>query len=140
VIGLKLGADDYLSKPFEPAELLARVEALLRRIQVSAPLRTREIFCFGAIKVDFRSTEVRRNDQVVELSAREFELLRFFVEQRGATLSRRELLVKVWGYDAETMTRTVDVHVAALRQKLEEDVKRPRHFLTVRGLGYKFVE
>ncbi len=139
VVGLKLGADDYLTKPFEPTELLARLEALLRRYQAPAPHKLPESFSFGSIRVDFRSTEVFRNDQPVELSAREFELLRFFIAQRGAALSRQELLVEVWGYDAGTQTRTVDVHVAALRQKLEDDPKSPRHFLTVRGLGYKFI-
>lgn len=140
VVGLKLGADDYLTKPFEPLELLARLEALQRRHQSPPPAKPAEVFHFGTIRVDFRSTEVWRNGQPVELSAREFTLLRFFIEQRGTTLSRQKLLVEVWGYDAETLTRTVDVHVSMLRQKLEEDAKQPRHFLTVRGLGYKFVE
>ncbi len=139
VVGLKLGADDYLTKPFEPTELLARLEALLRRCQSPAPRKLPEAFSFGANHVDFRSTEVLRNGLPVEVSAREFELLRFFVSQRGATVSRKELLVEVWGYDAGTLTRTVDVHVGMLRQKLEDDPKNPRHFLTVRGLGYKFV-
>ncbi len=139
VVGLKLGADDYLSKPFEPTELLARLEALLRRYQAPIPKKPPETFRFGKVRIDFRATEVFRDELPVELSAREFALLRFFVNQQGATLSRQELLVEVWGYDAGTLTRTVDVHVAALRQKLEEDPKNPRHFLTVRGLGYKFV-
>jgi two-component system alkaline phosphatase synthesis response regulator PhoP len=140
VIGLKLGADDYLTKPFEPLELLARLEAMLRRHQPDAARKLPEIFCFGRIKVNFRSTEVLRNGQPLELSAKEFALLRFFIGQQGTTLSRQELLVKVWGYDAATLTRTVDVHVAMLRQKLEDDPKHPRHFITVRGLGYKFVD
>jgi DNA-binding response OmpR family regulator len=89
--------------------------------------------------VDFRSTEVRRAGEPVDLSAREFQLLRHFIEQRGATLSREELLRDVWGYEADMFTRTVDVHVSSLRQKLEEDAKNPRHFLTMRGHGYKFV-
>jgi two-component system alkaline phosphatase synthesis response regulator PhoP len=139
VVGLKLGADDYLTKPFEPLELLARLEALLRRHPPEAARKLPEIYCFGAIKINFRSTEVVRDGRPIELSAKEFALLRYFVEQQGATLSRRDLLVKVWGYDAETLTRTVDVHVAALRQKLD-DPKQPRHFITVRGMGYKFVD
>ena len=140
VLGLKLGADDYLCKPFEQLELLARVEALLRRGQSKArAAEPREAFSFGPVVVDFRSTEVVRGGRPVELSAREFRLLRYFIEQRGATLSRRLLLREVWGYDAETMTRTVDVHVGLLRHKLEDDPKNPRHFLTMRGHGYKFV-
>ncbi len=142
VLGLKLGADDYLCKPFEQLELLARVEALLRRGQSKArPVEpeSETTFCFGPVVVDFRSTEVLRDGRRVEMSAREFRLLRYFIERRGATLSRSELLREVWGYDAETLTRTVDVHVGLLRQKLEEDPRSPRHFLTMRGHGYKFV-
>jgi DNA-binding response OmpR family regulator len=90
--------------------------------------------------VDFRSTEVKRAGRAVEMSAREFELLRFFIEHRGATVSREQLQREVWGYGAEILTRTVDVHVGLLRQKLEADARNPRHFLTVRGFGYKFIE
>lgn len=141
VLGLKLGADDYLTKPFEPLELLARIEAILRRRQteISSAEANEETYSFGSVRVDFRSTEVRRGDSRVELSAREFHLLRYFIEQRGATLSRQQLLKQVWGYETAILTRTVDVHVGLLRQKLEDDVKNPRHFLTVRGHGYKFV-
>lgn len=140
VLGLKLGADDYLTKPFEPMELLARMEAMLRRQAALAVMKEVGAFRFGAIEVDFRSTEVRRSGQAVEMSAREFELLRFFIEHRGATVSREQLQREVWGYGAEILTRTVDVHVGLLRQKLEEDAKNPRHFLTVRGFGYKFID
>jgi DNA-binding response OmpR family regulator len=89
--------------------------------------------------VDFRSTEVRCNEKIVELSAREFQLLRYFITKRGVTLSRGQLLREVWGYEAAILTRTVDVHVGLLRHKLEDDAKNPRHFLTMRGHGYKFV-
>ena len=140
VLGLKLGADDYLTKPFEPRELLARMEAMLRRQTALAEAKAVETFRFGAIEVDFRSTEVKRAGRAVEMSAREFELLRFFIEHRGATVSREQLQRDVWGYGAEILTRTVDVHVGLLRQKLEADARNPRHFLTVRGFGYKFVE
>ncbi|HZS09995.1 MAG TPA: response regulator transcription factor [Blastocatellia bacterium] len=138
VLGLKLGADDYLTKPYEPMELLARVEALLRRGAASAA-RLTDAFQFGPVEVDFRKIEVRRHGQPVELTAREFELLRYLIAERGATVTRSQLLREVWGYGGEAMTRTVDVHIGLLRQKLEDDAASPRHFLTVRGHGYRFV-
>lgn len=140
VSGLKLGADDYLAKPFDSSELLARIEALLRRSSsISQSNRRDSTFQFGPVTVDFRSTAVRRDGRAVEMSAREFELLAYFIQQQGSTVSREELLREVWGYDQDTMTRTVDAHIWMLRQKLEQDPQNPRHFLTVRGLGYKFV-
>lgn len=138
VVGLKLGADDYLTKPFEMIELLARIEALLRRVSdtTAASLDT---YQFGKVQVDFRKAEVLKNGQPVDLSAKEFQLLRYFVTHRGAALSRDELLNDVWDYDALPATRTVDVHVAWLRQKLEANPRHPQYILTVHGLGYKFV-
>jgi two-component system alkaline phosphatase synthesis response regulator PhoP len=135
VVGLKLGADDYLTKPFDVSELLARLQALLRRAS-PAELDT---FRFGDVTVDFRRAEVEKGGTKIELTAREFTLLVYFIEHRGATISRNELLNRVWGYDAMPSTRTVDVHVALLRQKLEVHPRKPRHLLTVFGLGYKFV-
>ena len=137
VVGLKIGADDYLTKPFEMIELMARVEALLRRAQ-SASHATNAVQQFGPLRVDLRGTLVTRAGKDVPLSAREFQLLRYFVGHRGTTLSRDEILREVWGYSDEAYTRTVDVHVAGLRHKLEEDPKQPELILTVLGLGYKF--
>lgn len=139
VSGLKIGADDYVTKPFNMLELMARVEALLRR----APIRAAGApppgdVDFGSIHVDLVGTEALRDGKPVNLSAREFQLLRYLLEHRGATLSREELLKQVWGYSADMYTRTVDVHIASLRQKLEEDPKQPKFILTVQGLGYKF--
>jgi two-component system alkaline phosphatase synthesis response regulator PhoP len=137
VVGLKLGADDYLTKPFEMMELLARIEALLRRGQRRTPAPN-AICQVGSLRIDLRGTEVTRDGNVINLSAREFQLLRYLVEHRGTTLSHDEILKEVWGYSAETFTRTVDVHIASLRQKLELNPKQPQMILTVSGLGYKF--
>ncbi|MEW6323609.1 MAG: response regulator transcription factor [Acidobacteriota bacterium] len=137
VVGLRIGADDYLTKPFEMIELVARIEALLRRAPAGSGV-TLERYQFGDVVVDARRAEVTRNGQVVELSAKEFHLLRYFIEHRGATISRDELLHEVWGYQSTPSTRTVDVHVAWLRQKLEPNPKTPQFILTVHGLGYKF--
>jgi two-component system, OmpR family, alkaline phosphatase synthesis response regulator PhoP len=136
VVGLKLGADDYLTKPFEMAELLARVEARLRARPAGD---AHPIYRFGTVEVDLRRAEIRRDGAPVALSAKEFQLLRYFVAHRGATLSRNELLDEVWGYDAMPTTRTVDVHVAWLRRKLEPNPRHPQFILTLHGLGYKFV-
>ena len=138
VVGLRTGADDYLTKPFQMAELLARIAALLRRAG-QGPETVAERHQFGSIRVDLRRAEVSRDGQPVNLSAKEFQLLRYFVGHRGAVLSRSELLREVWGYGVVPSSRTVDVHVAWLRQKLEKDPKNPQFILTVVGLGYKFV-
>jgi two-component system, OmpR family, alkaline phosphatase synthesis response regulator PhoP len=137
VKGLKIGADDYVTKPFNMRELMARVGALLRRVPAKdAPPPT--VYEFGSIRVDLRGTEVTRNGEVVSLSAREFQLLRFLIEHRGETLSRDVLLRDVWGYGAKIYTRTVDMRIANLRQQLEDDPKEPKFILTVQGFGYKF--
>ena len=136
VVGLKLGADDYVTKPFEMVELLARIEAKLRRAP-TAPHPT-EGYQFGGIRMDFRRAEITREGEPLELSAREFQLLKYFIEHRGATLTREELLNEVWGYNAMPSTRTVDVHVAWLRQKIEPNPRHPQFILTVHGMGYKF--
>jgi len=137
VLGLKLGADDYLAKPFDMMELTARIEAVLRR-RAAVPADGGG-YAFGDVRVDFRRAEVRRNDAVVELSSLEFKLLRHFIEHRGALVSRRELLEHVWGYPGVLQTRTVDVHVASLRQKIERHPAKPEHIITVHRMGYRFV-
>ena len=139
VLGLKLGADDYLSKPFEMMELLARIEALMRRASSNGSNGARKgKFEFENVAIDFERAEVMKDESPVDLSAMEFKLLQFLVENQGKVHSRDELLDAVWGYDAMPTTRTVDVHIAWLRQKLEVNPKRPRHIQTVHGLGYKF--
>jgi len=137
IVGLKIGADDYLTKPFDGMELTARIEALLRRSRM-LPSNGGSVHQIGLLRVDLRGTTVTRDGKAVQVSAREFQLLRYFVEHRGATLSRDAILKDVWGYSIETFTRTVDVLVASLRQKLESDPKQPSLIITVPGLGYKF--
>lgn len=136
VIGLKLGADDYVTKPFKFIELQARIEAQLRRSAKSMP--SPEVYQFDAIRVDCQRAVIERDGKPLELKAREIRLLCYLVKHRGAVLTRDQLLNEVWGYDAMPTTRTVDVHIAALRQKIEPAPHSPRYILTVHGLGYKF--
>jgi two-component system alkaline phosphatase synthesis response regulator PhoP len=137
VVGLELGADDYVTKPFSIRELIARVKAVLRR--VSAASIAPDFYRFNDVEVNLRSNEVRRAGELVELSAKEFALLAYFVAHPAETLSRDRLLDAVWGYDKYPSTRTVDTHMLHLRQKLEPNPEEPRLFLTVHGSGYKFV-
>ena len=136
VVGLELGADDYVTKPFSIRELMARVKAVLRRI---APATPAEVYRFSDIEVNVRSNEVLRNGNRVELSAKEFALLAYFIAHPAETLSRDRLLDAVWGYENYPNTRTVDTHIVHLRQKLEPNPEEPRFILTVHGTGYKFV-
>jgi two-component system OmpR family response regulator len=134
VVGLEIGADDYVTKPFGMKELLARVRAQLRRKEALAPLPAISI---GDLEVDTSRHTVARNGSPVELTPKEFELMAFLSRNKGIVFSREQLLEKVWGYDYAGDSRTVDVHIRWLRQKLEEDPARPHHLLTVRGTGYK---
>ncbi len=139
VLGLKLGADDYMQKPFEMMELMARVEVQLRKKRVPQKKELLEGYEFDDVVIDFKRMTVKKEGEDLSLSAKEFQLLRFLAENEGVILTRDQLLNEVWGYDALPSTRTVDVHIAWLRQKLEEDSRYPKHILTVHGFGYKFV-
>ncbi|MGP8244079.1 MAG: response regulator transcription factor [Bryobacteraceae bacterium] len=137
VVGLKLGADDYVQKNCDPIELMARVEALLRRSGGGAASLSPEHAEFGGVRVDLRKHEVTREGKPLTLSPVEFRLLEYLLERRGAVVTREELLENVWSLQGDTMSRTVDVHVAGLRKKIEADSRYPRFLLTVKGTGYK---
>jgi DNA-binding response OmpR family regulator len=146
VMGLRIGADDYMTKPFDTQVLLARVQALLRRAEPDRQDQPQKqartmlpggVYRFGRFLLDTDKLQLRKSDEVIALNVQEYRLLEVFVRNPGRVLSRDFLLSEAWGYDSETSTRTVDVHVAWLRQKLgEKDL--PRHLITVRGFGYKF--
>jgi two-component system, OmpR family, alkaline phosphatase synthesis response regulator PhoP len=137
VFGFRLGADDYVTKPFSLSELIARVKAILRRTQSAAPAHP-PTEKFGTVEVNPASRTVTKSGETVQLTPKEFDLLLALIRRRGAVASRLELLKEVWGHQAEVMTRTVDIHVAELRRKVEDDPSRPRHILTVWKAGYRF--
>jgi len=137
VLGLEIGADDYVTKPFSIRELLARVRAILRR--ASIPDTESDVYRFGDVELNFGRHQACKQGQALELSPREFGMLRYFVQHRGETVTRDQLLDEVWGYDNFPLTRTVDNHIARLRQKIEENPSEPQHIITVHRIGYKFL-
>ena len=139
ILGLELGADDYITKPFSIRELLARVKAVLRRNNISVSNRDEiNVEEFGELKIDFERHEVMVDDKLVNMTLKEFELLEILVRNKGKILKRETLLDKVWGYEYIVETRTVDVHIRYIRKKIEKDDKNPRYIETVRGVGYRF--
>ena len=137
VMGLELGADDYVTKPFSFMELVARVEAVLRR--TSKNIDRPDVFEFANLSLDFRRNQATKSGQPIDLSPREFKLMKYFIEHRERVITRDQLLDAVWGYNSFPLTRTVDTHIAKLRQKIEDDPGAPRHIITVHRAGYKFL-
>jgi two-component system alkaline phosphatase synthesis response regulator PhoP len=136
VLGLKTGADDYVTKPFSFLELMARVEAILRRS--SGYGDSLDSYRFGDVRIDFRRAEAYKGEAPINLSPREFRLMRFLIEHRGEVLARERLLDAVWGYDNVPLTRTVDMHIAKLRKKVEDQPHDPAFIVTIHRVGYKF--
>jgi DNA-binding response OmpR family regulator len=139
VLGLKTGADDYITKPFGFMELLARAEAVLRRCAIPGQTAAPDCYRFGDVILDFKRHEAKKGGAPIELSPREFQLMAFFIRHRGEIVTREKLLDEVWDYNAIPFTRTVDMHIAKLRKKIEDNPADPRHIITVHRLGYKFV-
>ena len=138
ILGLELGADDYITKPFSVRELLARVKAVLRRTTTFEEIEDKDVYDSQNLKVDFERHEVSVNENKVDLTLKEFELLQILIKNKGKILKRETLLDKIWGYEYIGETRTVDVHIRYLRKKIEEDDKNPRFIETIRGVGYRF--
>jgi two-component system alkaline phosphatase synthesis response regulator PhoP len=136
IVGLKIGADDYVTKPFSFMELTARIDAILRRQQRDEAPTT---YRFGEVEIDFGRIAATRSGRPLDLTPREFKLLRQFISNRGRVLTRDKLLSAVWGYNVVPVTRTVDMHIAKLRKKIETDPEEPRYVVTVHGVGYKFL-
>jgi two-component system alkaline phosphatase synthesis response regulator PhoP len=138
VVGLELGADDYVTKPFSIRELLARVRAILRRTEGTKKRLAR--YRFADVDLDFEGYKAKRGGEALDLSPREFELLRYLIERKGETVTRDQLLEDVWGYESYPSTRTVDTHIAKLRAKIGDSGSEPRYIMTIHGVGYKFVD
>jgi two-component system alkaline phosphatase synthesis response regulator PhoP len=136
VLGLELGADDYVTKPFSPRELLARIKAILRRVNQTR--QAEDLVSFGNLEVDFKKYEVRKKGKPVYLTSLEFALLKFLVDNSDRVLSRNDILDGVWGRDVHVFDRTVDTHIGHLRKKIEDNPDKPRHILSIRGVGYRF--
>ena len=139
VVGLEIGADDYVTKPFSPRELQARVKAVLRRMETEPDDKAANPFRSGGLEVDFRQYECRKNGKEVSLTAHEFGLLKYLIRNRGKVITRDELLDEVWGKDVFVTPHTIDTHMANLRKKIEDDPSRPRFIISIRGVGYKFI-
>jgi len=139
VVGLEIGADDYVTKPFSPRELQARVKAVLRRMETEPDDRADKMFQSGGLEVDFRQYVCRKNDKEVNLTVHEFELLKYLIRNRGQVINRDELLDEVWGKDVFVTPHTIDTHIANLRKKIEDDPSNPRLIINIRGVGYKFI-
>jgi len=139
VLGLDLGADDYVTKPFSVPELLARIRAIMRRVQQDKTGDLPDDLHFGEISIDFKCFEARKGEKVLSMSRKEFGVLRVLAARVGEVVTRDELLDAAWGYDQYPTTRTVDNHIALLRTKLEDDPSLPRHLITVHGVGYKLI-
>ena len=137
ITGLDLGADDYITKPFSVLELLARINALLRRTNPHSALP--EVFSAGDLEIDFKRYQAQKRGKALELSPREFEILQYLLERKGEVVSREDLLNQVWGYESFPFTRTIDAHIAALRKKIEETPDKPVLIITIHGKGYKFL-
>ncbi len=136
VLGLELGGDDYITKPFGVRELLARIKSLLRRTEADAP----RVLEFGPVRVDLSGHSVLRSGRPVTLTSKEFDLLKYLLERRGRVLTRDEILVHVWGFDYDGTSRTIDNFINRIRQKIGDNIRKPRYILTIRGVGYKFAE